>query len=137
MIDWENKIFNYIATKLRKKFAGIYVVGENSMVTADNSSFPAVSIVQRTNAVKSETADSGSLENHADVMFEVDAYSNLSKGKKQQAKEITAVVSDLFMEIGFARTFCQPLDNLAEVSIFRMKSRYKAVIGKDGLVYTK
>lgn len=132
MIDVENLVFTKIATALREAYSDIYVVGE--YVNAP-SKFPAVYIIEMDNSVKRSTQSSGSLENHADVMYEVDVYSSKQKGKKAECKAIAALVDEKFMQMGFTRTFLQPIPNANDATIYRITGRYRAVVGKDNLVY--
>lgn len=135
MIDFENQILGLLLKPLREKFKGVFITGE--AVSTVQKQFPAVSIVQRSNITLSKTQDIGCFENHAIIMLEVDVYSNLTTGKKQQAKLITTDINDILTSYNFTRTFCEPIENLSDTTIYRIKSRYTAVIGKNGCVYTK
>ena len=132
MIDVESLIFTKIATALRSAYSGIYVVGE--LLNAPPQ-FPAVSIIEMDNSVKRSTQTSGSIENHVEVMYEINVYSNKTKGKKAEAKAIAATIDGQFEALGFTRTFLQPILNAADVSIYRITGRYRAVVGKDNQVY--
>lgn len=132
MIDAENLIFANIATALRAAYPGIWVVGEYIDVPAD---FPAVSIVEADNSVfrKMSTLE---IENAASVMYEVNVYSNLARGKKRQAKAIIAAISAGFAKMNFVRKMCNPVSNLQDATIYRMIARYNAVIDEDFWIYT-
>lgn len=136
MIDFENSVIDMLSVALYEKYGegGIFVTGEP--VDTLQEDFPAVSVIQKDNSILERTRAMDCIENHAAVMFEVDIYSNLTNGKKQQVKEIAAVINDFFVNHNFTRTFCQPLDNLSDMRIYRMKLRFKAVIGKNGVIYT-
>lgn len=135
MIEFENSIFTMISKPLREKYQkNIFITGEQ--VSTVQKVFPAVSIVQKSNDILMKTRTTDCNENHAIVMIEVDVYSNLNTGKKQQAKEILGQINDILVSHNFTRVFCQPLDNLANAKIYRIKARFKAVIGKDGTIYT-
>lgn len=136
MIDFENQIVDIIAKELYEEYGenGISVTSEP--VSTVQKIFPAVSIVQADNSILLKTRATDCIENHASVMFEIDIYSNIAQGKKQQAKKISALINDVLTKRNFTRTFCQPLDNLADSKIYRIKMRYKAVIGKNGVIYT-
>lgn len=133
MIDIESTVFSAAAAVLRKEYDGIFVSGEAVSVP---TVFPAVTLVERSNSVyeKMQTADRR--ENHAVLMYEADIYSNLASGKKQQAKEIAAKIDTVMQNLGFIRTFGQPIDNFADTSIYRYKLRYKGVVGRNYTVYT-
>lgn len=134
MIDIENELFTLIATALRAAYDGIYVSGE---YVSQPPTFPAVSIVEMDNTAYRRTQDSGSLENHAEVMYQVDVYSDLNRGKKVQAKAIAAMIDVLFSVNGFTRTFMNPVQNMIDPTIYRITARYQAVVGKDQVVYRR
>lgn len=133
MIDIESTVFNAVASLLREQYSGIFVSGE--AVDVPNA-FPAVSLVEKSNSVyeKMQTADHR--ENYATLMYEADIYSNLASGKKQQAKEIAAKVDTAMESFGFIRTFGQPIENLADTSIYRYKLRYKGIVDKNYTIFT-
>lgn len=133
MIDIESKVFNTVAKPLRAHYGGIFVSGETIDIPP---AFPAVSLVERSNSAYAQTQTAESRENHAVLMYEADVYSNLASSKKQQAKAIAGEIDALMEGLGFIRTFGQPIDNLADPSIYRYKLRYKGVVGKDNIIYT-
>ena len=132
MIDKEIEIFNYVAVPLRAEFSGIYIIGE---ATSSPSQFPAVTFVEKSNTVRRDARDFDNIENQANVMYEVNVYSNLTSGKKQQAKNIFKLIDSKMSTLGFERTFGQPIENLADTTIYRYTARYIASIGKDNYVY--
>lgn len=134
MIDIENEIFNSVATEVRNKYPGIYVVGEY-VKTPPN--FPCVSLVEMDNQSYQRTEDSGSTENHVSVMYEVNIYSNKTVGKKTECKAIAALIDERMLALGFARTMLQPIPNMDDATIYRMVGRYSAVISKDKVLYRR
>jgi hypothetical protein len=56
--------------------------------------------------------------------YKAEVYSNLSKGKEAQTKEITAVISDVMSNLGYERTFCEIVPN-TDPTISRRMSRYR------------
>jgi hypothetical protein len=121
VIDKELEIFEYVATKLRKKYPTIYVVGTE--LTDTPPKFPAVSIVQTNNAIRTEHSTFDSLENVVREDYKAEVFSNLEIGKEKQTKEITKDISDFFTELGYERTFCEPIPN-GDSSVNRRMSRY-------------
>ena len=121
MIDKELEVFEYVASKLRKKYKTIYVVGTE--ITDTPPKFPAVSIVQTNNAIRTEHSTFDSLENVVREDYKAEVFSNLETGKEKQTKEITNDISDLFTELGYERTFCEPIPN-GDSSVNRRMSRY-------------
>lgn len=134
MIDCENEICNSVTTALQTSFAGIYVTSE---YVPSPSSFPCVSLVEMDNAVLRRTQSSSSLENHAEVMYEVNVYSNKAKSKKAECKAIAALIDEKMMALGFTRMMLSPVPNVDKTSIYRILGRYRAVIGKDKTIYRR
>ena len=134
MIDIENDIFNTVATVVRATFPDIYMVGE---YVKTPPKFPFVSLVEMDNRSYQRTEDSGSTENHASVMYEVNVYSNRTTGKKSECKAIAAVIDEQMCALGFARTMLQPIPNLDDATIYRMVGRYSAIISKDRTIYRR
>ena len=121
MIDKELEVFEYVATRLRQKYPTIYVVGTE--LTDTPPRFPAVSLVQTNNVIKAEYSTFDSLENVVREDYKAEVFSNLEQGKEKQTKEITNDISDCLTELGYERTFCEPIPN-GDSSISRRMSRY-------------
>ena len=121
MRDKEMEVFNAVATELRKKFPGIYVIGTE--IVSAPPHFPAASFVQTNNAIQAQYSTFNSLENVVKEDYKAEVNSNLTKGKEAQTKEITEVISDVMSEFNYERTFCEPIPN-ADATIHRRMSRY-------------
>ena len=134
MIDCESMIFTPIAMALRSEFDGIFVTGDYVPMPA---SFPTVSIVEMDNVPDVGTQDSGSLENHAILMYQVDVYSNKATGGKTECKVIAAAVDSQFAALGFTRSYKRPVPNMDDATIYRIVARYRAVVGKDFIIYRR
>ena len=134
MIDVENDIFNTVATVVREKYPNIYMVGE---YVKTPPKFPCGSLVEMDNQSYQRTEDSGSSENHASVMYEVNVYSNKTVGKKAECKAIIALIDEQMLALGFARTMLQPIPNLDDATIYRMVGRYSAIISKDKVIFRR
>ena len=91
MIDIESQVFTTVATALRTEYgaSNIYVAPE---YVSQPPKFPAVFIVEQDNTVHLRGRDSATIENFADVMYQVNVFSNKNAGKKVHAKEIIALV---------------------------------------------
>lgn len=117
------KIFDPIAKDLRSKFDGIYVTGE--YVDAPPQ-FPAVSIVEADNYLDYEKMSTKADEEYSIVMYEVEVYTNLEKGKQMQAREILSEIDAILYDLNFTRLSMTPVPNLANTSIYRLVARYRA-----------
>ena len=79
---------------------------------------------------KTNTQDSGSVENHATVVFTVNVYSNKSSGKKSECKAILSYIDDMFINLGFARTMKEHI-TMNNATVCRMIARYTATVSKN------
>lgn len=134
MINIENELFSNISAKVREHYPGIYMSGE---YVKSPTSFPAVSFVEMDNTVYTSTQTSGETENHASLMYEVNVYSNKTKGKKTECKEIISLIDNEMAILGFSRTMLQPIPNMDDATIYRIVARYKAVVSKDKAIYRR
>lgn len=133
MIDIENEVFTKIASELRSRFTGINVYGED---VRSPSQFPCVSVVEADNYTVKSTQDSGSNENHANLMYEVNVYSNKTSGKKTECKEILSVIDDILLGLGFTRTMKNPV-SMDDATIYRMVARYTAIVSTNQTIYRR
>lgn len=134
MIDIESTVFNAVATRVREIFPDIFMVGE---YVKSPSSFPAVSLVEMDNSTRIETIDSGSDENHANVMYEVNVYSNKTTGKKSECKAIMALIDGEMLAMGFSRNTLTPVPNEYDSTIYRMVGRYRATVSSNNTIYRR
>ena len=125
MIDCENEVYTRVVTVLREKFPGIDLTGD---YTKAPSSFPHVSITQSDNAVIAERT-TGTKE-MAQVMFEVNVYSNLQPGKKTECKKIMKVIDEVLFSMNFRRIMLTPVPNMEDATIYRLTARYR--VATDG-----
>ena len=100
-------------------------------------SFPAVSFVEMDNSVYASTQTGVGVENHASLMYEVNVYSNKTKGKKSECREIIALIDEEMANLGFTRIMLQPIPNMDDATIYRITARYKAVVSKDKTIYRR
>lgn len=134
MIDIENEIFNIVSTKLRDNFPKIYVVGE---YVKSPSSFPCVSIMETDNQIYRNTRDTGHIENHVQVLYEANVYSNKTSGKKAECKNIMACIDSEMERMGFTRTLMSAIPNELDATVYRLTARYRAVVSKEKTIYRR
>ena len=134
MIDIENQVFDRVATRVREQFPDIFIAGE---YVNSPSSFPAASVVEMDNSIRETTIDSGSNENHVNVMFEVNVYSNKTSGKKSECKAIIALIDTEMTAMGFERSTLTPVQNEYDSTIYRMVGRYRAAVSTDHKIYRR
>lgn len=131
MIDPEFAVYNAVVTELRLMYPDVFATGD---VSSTPAKFPAVSIVEISNSVV-ERMRTKKIENAVAVAFEVNVYSNKIGYSKMEAKEILSTVDEAFVNLGFTRTLCNPMQNLEDKSIYRVVARYEATIDGDNWIY--
>lgn len=134
MIDIENIVFDRVATRVREVFPDIFMVGE---FVNSPPFFPAVFLMEMDNSVRIETIDSGSGENHVNVMYEVTTYSNKTTGKKSECKAIMALIDEEMLAMGFTRSTLTPVPNDNDSTIYRMVGRYRATVSSDLKIFRR
>ena len=122
MIDHESAVFQKCADAFREAYPNGFITGE---YVPQPPKFPAVSVVEMDNNVDERALDNGSIENAVNVMYQVDVYSNLNTGKKAQAKAIIKLIDEQLAAYRFVRTFCNPVQNFDDATIYRMTARYR------------
>lgn len=134
MIDAETFVYNEVVTDLRTKYPDIFV---STDAETKIPRFPAVIFTEKINNTASRYMTQETTEGFSDVMFEAQAYSNKSSGRKREAKEIIATVDDTMRGLGFLRTSGREMPNLQDTTIARYIGRWNATIGSDGYIYRR
>ena len=101
MIDVETEIFDTVSTSVREKYPKVYMTGE---YVKSPPSFPCVSLIEVDNQIYRNTRTTECIENHAQVLYEVNVYSNKKSGKKAECKAIAALIDSKMEALGFTRT---------------------------------
>lgn len=134
MINIENQVFSLIATSIRVDYPGIFVKSEYVKVPAK---FPCVTIVEMDNTTSVRYQSSALMETHADITYEINIYSNKSSGKKTECRTIANSIDTYFQKIGFTRTMMNPVQNLEDSTVYRIISRYRAVVSNNNIIYRR
>lgn len=137
MIDIENVIFTKVATALRSEYPGIQVYGE---YVEKPEKFPFVSFVEDDNYTYERTQTEAENENHVNVFYTLNVYTNNASNKKFVAKDIVAFVDNLLKDYNFDRVMMSQIPNV-DRTVYRIVARYRAVVqkgikdGEDDLFY--
>lgn len=134
MIDVEQEVFDAVSQMLNSKYPDIHI--HNEMVSAPPS-FPCVTIEEKDNAVNENTITGNREENYNDLLYEINVYSNLLSGKKDQCKSILTDVDQTMHTLGFTRTLFGSVLNEDDLSIYKMTSQYTATISKNKTIFKK
>lgn len=134
MIDIEVDVYDIVYQKAVKQFPTLFMTGE---YVRSPSSFPCVSLVEMDNTAYRKTQTSDSVENHAEVVFELNTYSNKTNGRKAECRAIMVFLDSVMGSLGFTRMMMKPIPNLNDATIYRMVARYKAVVSNDKKIYRR
>lgn len=134
MINVESEIFDKVSTSVRAEFPNVSMTGE---YVKSPSSFPHISLEEVDNSMFSSTQTSTEYENHVVLMYEVNVYSNKTRGKKTECKELISIVDNEMQKLGFTRTMLQPIPNMDDATIYRLLARYTAIVSKDKMIYRR
>lgn len=134
MIDIENEVFTRIKKHVTAEIEGAHV---KSTVENVVSHFPCVFVYESDNYALTDTATTGTSENHAVVTFTVEVYSNKSNTKKTECKKILSIVDRSFDGIGFVRIACNPVPNQFDGSIARYIARYRGTVAKNKTIFRR
>lgn len=134
MIDIENEVIDRVSRLVRKHFPDVYFTGE--LVKAP-SKFPAVSLIEMDNTMYRRTQSSTDMENHAEVMYEVNVYSNKNTGKKNECRGIAFAVDSAMQDMGFTRVMFNPIPDMHDATIYRIVARYMAVVSANKIIYRR
>lgn len=134
MIDIQSELFTKIATAVRAQFSNAFVTPE---YVSRPPKFPTVFIQEVENTVDRAYMDSGAVENCADLVYQVDVYSDRGKGKMDECRTIAAYVDAQFAHYGFVRSFVNQVPNLNDATVYRITARYRAVVDKNKYIYRR
>ena len=134
MIDMETEIFNEVSEKVREQYPDIFMTGE---YVKTPPSFPCISLVEVDNATFRNSQTTEGQENHVAVVYELNVYSNRTKGKKAECKELAGFVDEILMGLNFTTVERCVVPNQDNATIYRMLGRYRAVISKEKTIYRR
>lgn len=124
MIDVENLVFTKIRSAIKSEYPDMLVSSETLDVPA---SFPCACIVEEDNSIYRNSQVFTGSENHVNLMYSVNVYTNNVSGKKSEAKKIIDIIDNAFRGIGFNRTMKNPIPN-RDSSIYRITARYEGIV---------
>ncbi len=128
MIDVEDKVFDTIYKAVIAEYPGAYIASE---YVRQPEKFPHISVIEQYNATHVPAASLSNIDNAADLMYEVNIYTNIEPGKKQQAKQIMAIINEQFSIMGFIRQSPNIVPNLNDSTIYRINIRYERVLANE------
>jgi hypothetical protein len=131
------QIYNELYTALRNAVKNAYPNAETGRAYSSSvTTFPYLAVSQIDNSTYERTSDSGNIENHATIAFQLDVYSNKASTASTECENIMAVADAVMLEKGFIRTMWQETPNITP-TISRLTTRYRGVVGTDKTVYRR
>lgn len=128
MIDIEDIVLAEVVRVVRAEYPTIRMEDQYF----DNPpEFPFIHIEEQFNIRDKYAVDSDQVEKFAKVTYLVNVYSNLDKGRKDEAKEIMALVDSAMSSMGFMRVNQQRLSNISDSTIYRIVARYDAKVDHE------
>lgn len=130
MIDIENIIYTTLKKvlvnecKLNPQFISTEIV-------LKPKNYPWVTIIEMMNIPYSKTQTNDDIENHVDVVYEINVYTNDKNGKKSRCKKIINTVDTKMKNLGFRRIMLSPIPNANDPTIYRIIARYEAIVSKE------
>ena len=134
MIDIESEVFSRVKAAVTKEIPGVNMVSESANIV---KKFPCVFLYESDNYAYETTATTSESENHAELMYTVEVYSNKTGLKKSECKKIMAIIDREFANMGFIRISMQPIPNQPDGALYRIVARYRAVASKDKTIYRR
>lgn len=120
LVDIESSVASRVFTLFIREFPNGSYSGEP--VTEAPARWPHLNIVEADNY-----GSGYSLLPSATVVYDVNVYSNLTSGAKQECKAIMNLVDNALMGFGsWERVFCNQTKN-ADTRIYRMMARYRGI----------
>lgn len=123
MIDVYNEIYTALYNAIKSSYPTASITGE---YVPKAESFPAVSIVEQDNYMSINKLDNSGRERFATLMFQIDVYSDLAKGRKEQCRSILKIIDNIMFDLNFTRIAASPMPNRDDESIYRITARYRA-----------
>lgn len=133
MIDIENYVFDAVARAVRAEFPGINAVSRTVLTPSE---FPCVSVTEADSYVYEGSIDSGGIEHHAWLMYEVNVFSNRKTGAKEECRAIFKTVDRVMAGMGFLRTGRTPVRE-DEPTQYRLAGRYRGVADENKDIYVR
>lgn len=120
-----NAIFTAIRNAVKTEYADANCV---QMYTPTPAKFPTVFAREIGHFTPQQAWTLTNAQDISERTWEVQVFSNLSTGSKEQAYEILDICKDVMRNLYFIETFEQPIDQ-QDKSIYCLVARFRRVIG--------
>ena len=132
MIDYSNEIFTKIANAVWKIHGKeTQVIGE---YVATPKRFPCVTVDEILNIPSQKD---NRKEKFVNVTYRVQVFSNKTRGKRAEARQIFHTVSDAMYELNLIGKTYTTLPEVYNSEIYQIKATFEATIRDDGTIYRR
>lgn len=129
--DYEAEVYDAVSGYAKSRHPTLHT---SSWPEPAQVEYPLATIVQTDDYDVRRTLTSGHTNEARHLTYEVNVYSALPSGRKQEAKAISRTIADRFKALGFVRTAGgQPLDltDESQRAVARYLSRFEAEVQND------
>ncbi len=139
MIDIESELFDIITNTIHSYTRDGNQPFLNAFITSTYvdklPTFPTVMMEETDNYEYGNGIDSSRIEKYANVVFTFNVYTSGLK-KKSEGKELLNVIDSKMKELGFTRTFSEPMviDN---PNLYRYIARYNGIVSNTKTIYRR
>lgn len=123
MISIETQVIDKVIRAVKAEYPKAVV---EDRFTAVPSAFPYVAVYEMNNTVPQRYVDNTGNELYNEVTYEAQIFTN-DRVKKSTANAIAQIVDRTMRNLGFLRTFKNPIPNV-DTTIYRIALRYTAVV---------
>jgi hypothetical protein len=132
VIDYQNEIFTGFVNAIRAAHEGVKLSSE---YTRSPAAFPFISCDEIGNMDIPRLTDSSRKEKYARLQYRVAVFSNLTNGKKAEARRLLATADAYMKGLGFIRTTYTTTPDIYQSTVYSITATYEAVITAEGLLY--
>ena len=126
MVDIENYIITRLEEAIHAEYPNAVVLGD---LLEELAEFPTVTVNEIQNETLRRMQDDEPVEHYARVTYEVNIYTNLRYGRKEEAKSILGIIDSVMFPMKFVRRSTRRLPDVDHSrTIYRLYARYSAVV---------
>lgn len=125
MVDIETTVFNSVYDAV----TAVYTDADISTHYVNQpSSFPHVQMYEESNTTNRNGMNLTGMECFSNLVYHFEIFDNNIDGKgKETVKAILAIIDPVMRRLGFRRTYCAPVPNYDDASIYRYVVRYSKI----------
>ena len=134
MIDKQSEVFTRVMNGVIAERADLTESNFSSDLSDAPPTFPHISIVQSDSVTAVRYEDNDFVENKATLTFDINVYSNLTAGKRDQCRQILNDIDKYMLRMNFTRMGYGFAPNLNNNAIARLVAKYQ-VIADENIFY--